>query len=96
MSMHEVNVCLLKYEYQVSLCDTNPLGFCKRGIPEEAALGEGGSCQTGLFLEDKVKGAVTVFLTPAWRCGSFACLRLTGCVWHWRHYETCMSELSSL
>lgn len=85
--MHEVNVYPLKYEYQISLCETNPLGSCKTGIPREVVVGEGDSCQMGLLLEDRVKGAATL-LAPAQYYGSFACVGLTGCVWHCRLCET--------
>lgn len=75
--MHKDNICPLKQEYQISLYDTNPLGSSEMGIPGEAVVGEGDSCQTMLFLEDGVEGTVTHLLAPAWHYGSFACVRLT-------------------
>lgn len=92
----QLTSALLKYEYQISLCETNLLGLCKMGIPREGAVGEGDSSQMGLFLEDRVKGAGTFLLAPAWHYGTFACVRLTSWVWHERLCETHMSELSCL
>lgn len=85
--MYEVNICPSKYRNQISLCEANPLGSLKVGIPGEMVLGEDDSCQMWLFLECRVKGTVTL-LAPACVIGSFACVMLTGCVWHWRLCET--------
>lgn len=89
----KVNICPLKHRYQISLCNTNPLGLCKMEIPREAVVGESDSCQMGLFPGARAKGAIT-FLAPALH---FTCVRLSSCVlaldaethtcWNWLVYE---------
>lgn len=86
--MHEVNICLFKIQISDFSVGDQPSRVMQGGNPKRGGGRWGWQLSKGAVLPG-VKGAVTLRLAPAPRCGSFsACVRLTGCVWHRRLCET--------